>query len=550
MTTQQPAMTLDAAGIAALNDASRALVGGLWATAVEQGGQGMGSLGRYTTDLTTVQTQLAAIQNPTPQVTAILNDITTALNAANATINGVAGTNFATIADAQAALRTAHLDILTQTAQDPALANLGVMALPGTIADPANAPQGTFAEIGLVFNDLISRTVGGISATTAPALTQEVDTIVTGLQNLMAANPAEFTGLTGVHAQAIVNQLNLEKQYISQASTSPFAARGSNDNLADIVDIVQGDTNLANLATFQGVTGFSALPQAANPTPAFQDNADQTNFWADFIAQSNSLGQAALKLVGSGNTAAIDTVIQDLQTFQQNVSNFDAAQGGIFSARFDNELLGATSTTGAEVQAIIQGLQTGNAALVMAGAEQMHANAADVGGNNNPLGGGTYNGDALTVAQALSTATNPAAAGTPATMLAPALPADILALINGGASTGAGAGAGGGAMAGTGAGTGAGGGAMAGTGAGTGAGGGAMAGTGAGNGGAMAGTGAGNGGAMAGTGAAAGGAQQTADNHHQHHHHSFDFMGSSDAMPSMDIATMIAQQILLQHMWG
>ena len=47
---------------------------------------------------------------------------------------------------------------------------------------------------------------------------------------------------------------------------------------------------------------------------------------------------------------------------------------------------------------------------VTAAAQQLHDNAADVGGNNLPLGGGTYNPDALTVADALSTATNPPAA--------------------------------------------------------------------------------------------------------------------------------------------
>jgi hypothetical protein len=67
-------------------------------------------------------------------------------------------------------------------------------------------------------------------------------------------------------------------------------------------------------------------------------------------------------------------------------------------------------------------LQTGNAALVGAAAEQMHANSADVGGNNIPVNGGTYNADGLTVADVLSTAGAPAevaaAAGPTATLVA------------------------------------------------------------------------------------------------------------------------------------
>src|SRR5215831_17651750 len=130
----------------------------------------------------------------------------------------------------------------------------------------------------------------------------------------------------------------------------------------------------------------------------------QTQFWANFIAQSNSLGQQAIAAVTANDAAATATLISDLQAFQATVTNFDKAQGGIFEARFDNELLGDTSTLGAEVAAMIKGLQTGDAALVSAAAEEMHANAADVGGNNIPENGGNYNPDGLTAADVLSTA--------------------------------------------------------------------------------------------------------------------------------------------------
>jgi hypothetical protein len=133
-------------------------------------------------------------------------------------------------------------------------------------------------------------------------------------------------------------------------------------------------------------------------------------------------------------------VIANLHTFQTDVTNFDAAQGGIFEARFDNELLGDTSTLGAEVTKMIEGLQTGNAALVGAAAEQMHANSADVGGNNIPVNGGTYNADGLTVADVLSTAGAPAAvaaaapavAAAPAAAVASAAPAATLAAADAG----------------------------------------------------------------------------------------------------------------------
>ena len=408
---------------ATFNDATRALVGGLWQNAVEEGGQGRGSVFRYTADLTAVQTGLQAEKaagqftgDTLAHVDTILSDIATALSAATASVNG--GGSFGSVAAAEAALRTSHLDILNIVNADPSLAALatqndatGFLAAPATLPDgvtAVTAPHANLAEIGAIFDDAASRILGGVNADNAALITDDVNAVITDLQALMTANPLLFGGLTGVHAEAIVRQLQLETTYIAQAGISPDAGRASNDNILDIIDIVQGDTNLANMASQGGVSGFTPFGDALNPTPKYLDNDAQTAFWANFIAQSNSLGQQAINAVGAHDAQAIAAVIADLHTFQTDVTNFDAAQGGIFEARFDNELLGETSTLGAEVAKMIEGLQTGNAALVAAAADQMHANSADVGGNNTPVTGGTYNPDGLTVAEVLSTAAAPA----------------------------------------------------------------------------------------------------------------------------------------------
>ena len=161
---------------------------------------------------------------------------------------------------------------------------------------------------------------------------------------------------------------------------------------------------------------------------AYQDNADQTNFWADFIASGNTLGAQAEQLVSTGTAQQVKAFIQTLQGWEHNIQNFDAAQGGIFEARFDNELLGPNSTVGADVTAMINGLQTHNAALVKAAADGFHANAADVSGNNVPLNGGAFNADGTTIADALSTATGPLPPA-PATLLTPAAPAAQVAAL-------------------------------------------------------------------------------------------------------------------------
>lgn len=405
------------------NDATRALVGGLWQNTVEEGGQGFGSVFRYVNDLTSVQTGLQAgiaagqfTGDTLAHVQTMLGDVATALSAATASVNG--GGSFGSVAAAETALHDSHIDILNIVQNDPNLAALatangatGFMAVPPTLdgVSAANAPHATLAEIGAIFNDAANRILGGVNADNKAIITSDVNAVITDLQHLMHEQPLLFGGLTGIYAQAIVNQLQLERTYINQAGIAPDAGRASNDNILDIIDIVQGDTNLANMANLNGVSGFSPFPDALNPTPKYLDNADQTSFWANFIAQSNSLGQQAEHLVGTHNAHAINALISQLNAFEKTVTNFDAAQGGIFEARFDNELLGATSTLGAEVQAMIKGLKTGNAALVTAAAEQMHANAADVGGNNTPVTGGAYNPDGATVADVLSTAGAPPA---------------------------------------------------------------------------------------------------------------------------------------------
>src|SRR5262249_11898990 len=208
----------------------------------------------------------------------------------------------------------------------------------------------------------------------------------------------------------------------NQYGFNPDAAKATNDNFLDITDIVAGDPNLANMASANGVKGWTGAPATDVVPVRYQDNADQTNFWADFIASGNTLGAQAEQLVATGTAQQITDFIQTLRGWEHNVQNFDAAQGGIFQARFDNELLGDDATVGADVAAMITGLQNHNAALVQAAADGFHANAMDVSGNNVPLNGGTFNPDGTTIADALSTATGPLPPA-PVSLLTPTAPA-------------------------------------------------------------------------------------------------------------------------------
>jgi hypothetical protein len=303
--------------------------------------------------------------------------------------------------------------------------NPGFNFAPPELATPlnANTPHATFAELGAIFDDAQSKSLGGINANNLPAIQADLQTVHDGLLTLMQGHPELFGGATGIHAATIVDQINLQlTNFDHQYGFNPDAAKSTNDNFLDITDIVAGDPNLANMASANGVTGWTPAPFTDVVPVAYQDNADQTNFWADFIASSNTLGAQAEHLVSTGTAQEINAFIQTLQGWEQNVRNFDAAQGGIFQARFDNELLGADSTVGADVAAMIKGLQTHDAALVKAAADGFHANAMDVSGNNVPLNGGTYNPDGTTVADALSTATGPLPPA-PVSPLTPATPA-------------------------------------------------------------------------------------------------------------------------------
>jgi hypothetical protein len=369
----------------------------------DQGGQGTGSMADHTNDLTTVQnTVLAELHSgqfsgaALGHVQAILSDITSAISAANATAS-TAGTfgNTAGAEQAQQALRASQLSIINTVNTDPVLAN-PALAAPVPTGTTAAATPHNLAEIGVMFDDVAKEILGGVNDGNRTHITDDINAMISDMEALMAAKPELFDGLTGVHADKIVQQLQLELVYINDPSISPSAAQASNDNILDIIDIIRGDTRLADMAPQDSISGFSPLPDAANPTPQHLDNDALTVFSANFIAQSNSLGQQAIDLVGSGDTRAIATLINDLKAFEKYVTDFDAAQGG-------NELLGGTSPLGAEIAAMINGLQTGNAALVTAAADQMHGNAADVGGNTVPVTGGTYNTDGVTVAEVLGT---------------------------------------------------------------------------------------------------------------------------------------------------
>jgi len=197
----------------------------------------------------------------------------------------------------------------------------------------------------------------------------------------------------------------------------------------------------------------------------FQDNQAQTNFWAAFLSEANTIN-AHLTAIAAGQEQATADLVTQIQNYENFGATFDAAQGAIFRARFDNEL--NDGTLKADTAAAVHGLtgilngDTGAAlaadqAQITAAGTGFVADANDVSGNNIPIGGGTYVGTATTVATATSvnnvaqgsipvTANPNIANGTGGTATAGTTTS------GGGAATGGGTGAGGGSGAGSGSG--------------------------------------------------------------------------------------------------
>src|SRR6185437_9271977 len=184
-----------------------------------------------------------------------------------------------------------------------------------------------------------------------------------------------------------------------------FVGRSINDIHRDIIDIAQGDAGV------QAIFNPTPLPDIIGAPAPFQDNAEQTAFLTQFIQDSNHLGQMATAIANGGFQGDTAGLLQQIETFATSASAFDQSQGGLYSARFWNELR-SDGTAGTAANALIDGLQTHNTGELNAAVQQLATNASDVGGNNLKADGSSY-ADVISAAQA--TAVTPAGGngGTP-----------------------------------------------------------------------------------------------------------------------------------------
>jgi trimeric autotransporter adhesin len=410
----------------------------------------------------------------TPTNANTLSEILGQLDALAGAAPNAVGNSAAAIA-AQGVLHTNEQAILTEIANDTNLQNAlaangvtnpgtgatdqGFQALPAQAADDAAAiatakAGANLSDIGTVFNAAANLAAGGLNSSNLSEFNHDMKAVAAGLQHfinngglaeIQANAPAEHAlavaegisdsaaqALTGIHLQTALNQIELQiNDFDATYAANPnIAARATSDNLLDIIDIVQNDPALAasagnptasaaSLAANGFVPshdgGFASMPGFLQGTGThYQDNQAQTDFWSAFIAGANNLNNA-LTAEANGTThldsAGLNSLIQQVKGYEQLGASFDGAQGGIFGARFDNELLSGTlkADTNAALQALQDILHNGgtvstvDAAQLIAAGDGYVGDATDVSGNNTPNGGGTYVGTSTTVAGATTT---------------------------------------------------------------------------------------------------------------------------------------------------
>jgi hypothetical protein len=414
-------------------------------------------LGSYTTDLHAVQSDITAMLANVGHVT--LGGQAFTLNATDTTVLTTvqaqlgqlitaAGqtTNAATMVAADQTIHAVQNEILQEINNDPHIAaglqNVTFLAntgghdvafqnLPVGADDAGSLAAATAGNslhaVGTVFNAAADALLGGINSGNIGEITTDLQAVASGVNNILnnatqlaaieKGETANAMALTTVHLQTVLNQVNLQlnKYDGMEANGQAEGLRGTADNILDIIDIVQNDAALNVAAGGTGnaghIGGFAEMPGNLTGTVTkFQDNQVQTNFWAAFLSEANTIN-AHLAGIANGTQKASTTLITQIQNYQHFGQAFDAAQGAIFEARFDNELLSGTlEADSANAVKGLTGILNGDHgaalaadnAMITAAGMGFTADAKDVSGNNIAIGGATYVGTAVTVSTATS----------------------------------------------------------------------------------------------------------------------------------------------------
>ena len=249
--------------------------------------------------------------------------------------------------------------------------------------------QMSFAEIGTLYNTISNELEGGVTPQNQTTLLNQVATVQTQIQGLVDSgifnNLIDDVGNPNpgavVRVQNIADQMNFLKQEISAYGGSAFDPKYINDVVRDVQDIVGNDDNLAALAQQGGHSGFQQVSFLLTPPAPFADSGAQTTALLQFISDTASLTERAQTLAGNDpHSADVQQLIADIETFSHNADAYSTAQGGLFSARFNNEFA-FNGVQGTASRELIAGLEKGDGNLVAGAVDVLQDNANDVQGN-------------------------------------------------------------------------------------------------------------------------------------------------------------------------
>ena len=233
-------------------------------------------------------------------------------------------------------------------------------------------PNLDFAQLGALYNAMSNELTGGVSPTNKAVLLVQTGMVQKGVQALV--NNGTFTdGATITHAQNIADQMNFLQNQIGNFGTDKFNPKFINDVIRDVQDIVQGDGNLAAAAA--PTHGWQQVSNLLTPPTPFPDTPLQTSTLLKFIADSNDIAGRAHEVANNGATDA--NLVNDVQAFSAAADAYSTAQGGLFSARFNNEFTN-NGVQGTASRELVKGLNAHDANLINGAADVLAANAADV----------------------------------------------------------------------------------------------------------------------------------------------------------------------------
>jgi hypothetical protein len=216
---------------------------------------------------------------------------------------------------------------------------------------------------------------------------KELNQVQQGINSLVDGNQSHFQGVTGVKLHVIANQINIEENFIRNGGES--SAIGVRDVQRDILDIVNNDPKLTTASNQNGQHGFTSLAPLQNPPTPFQDNDAQTQFLNQTNQKLNDLVNQSTQVFKGNSGIDANQLVQQIRSLTQGANNFADSQGGIYSARFDNEL-GRNGTNNTAADQLAKGIETHNKKLVNAADKVLLANIGDVGANQLPVDGGHF----------------------------------------------------------------------------------------------------------------------------------------------------------------